>query len=176
MICLLIGKTVSSVVKTLVETLENSGRGACVLLFFFLPFVFSFLVSFDRFTSLFISTLLYCVRFIPILLLFLSLFLYNSLPPSVSVLLSLPCFSLFLFILLPPSVTILHLLAADDSTSVGQALSILCQDFQTQVAHRKYFYRSGKLVIIFSLSNHILSHLIICYTTLPHLNTSYIVL
>jgi hypothetical protein len=35
---------------------------------------------------------------------------------------------------------------SDDSTSVGQALGILCQDFQSQVAHRKYFYRSGKLM------------------------------
>jgi hypothetical protein len=34
----------------------------------------------------------------------------------------------------------------DDSTNVGQALAILCQDFQTQVANRKYFYRSGRLM------------------------------
>jgi SpoVK/Ycf46/Vps4 family AAA+-type ATPase len=33
----------------------------------------------------------------------------------------------------------------DDAVNVGQALAILCQDFQTQVANRKYFYRSGKL-------------------------------
>ena len=50
----------------------------------------------------------------------------------------------------------LPLIIADDSTSVGQALSILCQDFQTQVAHRKYFYRSGKLVLL----THIISYLI----------------
>ena len=34
----------------------------------------------------------------------------------------------------------------DDVISVGQALGILCQDFQTQVANRKYFYRSGRLM------------------------------
>ena len=42
----------------------------------------------------------------------------------------------------------------DDTTTVGQALAILCQDFQTQVANRKYFYRSGRLMTngIISLS------------------------
>ena len=34
----------------------------------------------------------------------------------------------------------------DDSITVGQALAILCQDFTQQIAHRKYFYISGKLV------------------------------
>jgi hypothetical protein len=34
----------------------------------------------------------------------------------------------------------------DDVISVGQALQILCQDFQTQVANRRYFYRSGRLM------------------------------
>lgn len=42
----------------------------------------------------------------------------------------------------------------DDVVTVGQALAILCQDFQTQVANRRYFYRSGKLMTngIISLS------------------------
>ena len=34
----------------------------------------------------------------------------------------------------------------DDTVTVGQALGILCQDFQMQVANRKYFYRSGRLM------------------------------
>ncbi len=34
----------------------------------------------------------------------------------------------------------------DESMTVGQALSILCQDFKTQIANRNYFYRSGKLL------------------------------
>jgi hypothetical protein len=58
----------------------------------------------------------------------------------------------------------------DDSTSVGQALSILCQDFQAQVAHRKYFYRSGKLVSRADaeiLQLPLLHPLLIQYTTLP---------
>jgi hypothetical protein len=42
--------------------------------------------------------------------------------------------------------------AVDDVLTVGQALAILCQDFKTQVANRRYFYRSGKL-----LSNGIIS-------------------
>ena len=33
----------------------------------------------------------------------------------------------------------------DDVISVGQGLAILCQDFQVQVANRKYFYRSGRV-------------------------------
>ena len=42
----------------------------------------------------------------------------------------------------------------DDSVTVGQALAILCQDFQTQVANRRYFYKSGRLMTngIISLS------------------------
>jgi hypothetical protein len=40
----------------------------------------------------------------------------------------------------------------EDVVTVGQALAILCTDFKTQIANRKYFYRSGKL-----LSNGILS-------------------
>jgi hypothetical protein len=42
----------------------------------------------------------------------------------------------------------------DDVISVGQALAILCQDFQMCVANRKYFYRSGRLIThgIISLS------------------------
>ena len=35
----------------------------------------------------------------------------------------------------------------DDVISVGQGLAILCQDFQIQVANRKYFYRSGMLSV-----------------------------
>ena len=61
--------------------------------------------------------------------------------------------------------------SADDSTSVGQALSILCQDFQTQVAHRKYFYRSGKLVII---SYYILSYYLFFYLFTCSLNWSHL--
>lgn len=34
----------------------------------------------------------------------------------------------------------------DEVITVGQALAILCQDFQTQVANRRYFYRSGRLM------------------------------
>lgn len=33
-----------------------------------------------------------------------------------------------------------------DGISVGQALSILCLDFQTQIQNRKYFYKSSKLM------------------------------
>jgi hypothetical protein len=33
-----------------------------------------------------------------------------------------------------------------DDLSVGQALSILCQDFASQIASRKYFYKSSKLM------------------------------
>lgn len=40
----------------------------------------------------------------------------------------------------------------EDVVTVGQALAILCPDFTTQIANRKYFYRSGKL-----LSNGIIS-------------------
>lgn len=40
----------------------------------------------------------------------------------------------------------------DDVCNVGQALSILCEDFSAQVTSRKFFYRSGKL-----LSNGIIS-------------------
>jgi hypothetical protein len=35
---------------------------------------------------------------------------------------------------------------AEDMANVGQVLSILCQDFRTQIANRKYFYRSGRLI------------------------------
>ena len=34
----------------------------------------------------------------------------------------------------------------EDMANVGQVLSILCQDFRTQIANRKYFYRSGRLI------------------------------
>lgn len=34
----------------------------------------------------------------------------------------------------------------DDVISVGQALAILCEDFKMQVANRKYFYRSSRLL------------------------------
>jgi hypothetical protein len=34
----------------------------------------------------------------------------------------------------------------EDIPTVGQVLSILCQDFKTQIANRKYFYRSGRLL------------------------------
>lgn len=34
----------------------------------------------------------------------------------------------------------------DDVVTVGQALAILCQDFHAQISHRKYFYRSGRLM------------------------------
>lgn len=37
----------------------------------------------------------------------------------------------------------------EESISVGQALAILCQDFQTQVANRKYFYRSGMWLVLY---------------------------
>jgi len=40
----------------------------------------------------------------------------------------------------------------EDVLTVGQALSILCPDFHTQIAHRRYFYQSGRL-----LSNAIIS-------------------
>mmetsp|Transcript_10019 Transcript_10019/g.15147 ORF Transcript_10019/g.15147 Transcript_10019/m.15147 type:complete len:1253 (+) Transcript_10019:82-3840(+) len=40
----------------------------------------------------------------------------------------------------------------EDVATVGQVLAILCQDFRTQIANRKYFYRSGRL-----LSNGIIS-------------------
>jgi hypothetical protein len=36
--------------------------------------------------------------------------------------------------------------AVEDVPTVGQVLSILCQDFKTQIANRKYFYRSGRLL------------------------------
>lgn len=39
-----------------------------------------------------------------------------------------------------------HTRMADDSITVGQALSILCHDFNLQIAHRKYFYQSSKLM------------------------------
>ena len=35
---------------------------------------------------------------------------------------------------------------SDDIITVGQALSILCQDFHTQIANRKYFYQSSRLL------------------------------
>ena len=35
---------------------------------------------------------------------------------------------------------------AEDMANVGQVLSILCQDFRTQISNRKYFYRSGRLI------------------------------
>lgn len=34
----------------------------------------------------------------------------------------------------------------DTTISVGQVLSILCQDFNSQIAHRKYFYQSSRLM------------------------------
>ncbi len=34
----------------------------------------------------------------------------------------------------------------EDILTVGQALSILCQDFNSQISHRKYFYQSSKLL------------------------------
>lgn len=37
--------------------------------------------------------------------------------------------------------------AAEDVLTVGQALSILCPDFHTQIAHRKYFYQSSRLLM-----------------------------
>eukprot|EP01035_Chromulina_nebulosa_P017063 gene17063-22575_t len=42
----------------------------------------------------------------------------------------------------------------DEGVTVGQALSILCQDFNLQIANRKYFYKSSKLMsnAIISLS------------------------
>ena len=40
----------------------------------------------------------------------------------------------------------------EDAATVGQVLAILCQDFRTQIANRKYFYRSSRL-----LSNGIIS-------------------
>ncbi len=36
---------------------------------------------------------------------------------------------------------------AEDVLTVGQALSILCPDFHTQIAHRKYFYQSSRLLM-----------------------------
>lgn len=39
-----------------------------------------------------------------------------------------------------------HTRMADDSITVGQALSILCHDFNLQISHRKYFYQSSKLM------------------------------
>jgi SpoVK/Ycf46/Vps4 family AAA+-type ATPase len=43
---------------------------------------------------------------------------------------------------------------AEDVLTVGQALSILCPDFHSQIAHRRYFYQSGRLLMnaIVSLS------------------------
>ena len=35
---------------------------------------------------------------------------------------------------------------AEDVLTVGQTLSILCQDFNSQISHRKYFYQSNKLL------------------------------
>ena len=35
---------------------------------------------------------------------------------------------------------------AEDVLTVGQALGILCPDFHTQIAHRRYFYQSGRLL------------------------------
>lgn len=35
---------------------------------------------------------------------------------------------------------------SDDVLTVGQTLSILCQDFNEQIAHRKYFYKSSSLL------------------------------
>jgi SpoVK/Ycf46/Vps4 family AAA+-type ATPase len=35
---------------------------------------------------------------------------------------------------------------AEDILTVGQALSILCVDFNSQISHRKYFYQSSKLM------------------------------
>jgi SpoVK/Ycf46/Vps4 family AAA+-type ATPase len=35
----------------------------------------------------------------------------------------------------------------DDVLTVGQALSILCPDFHSQIAHRQYFYQSSRLLI-----------------------------
>eukprot|EP01038_Epipyxis_sp_PR26KG_P008133 gene8133-11011_t len=35
---------------------------------------------------------------------------------------------------------------AEDVLTVGQALSILCQDFHSQISHRKYFYQSSTLL------------------------------
>lgn len=37
-------------------------------------------------------------------------------------------------------------ISLDEGISVGQALNILCQDFHTQIANRKYFYKSSKLM------------------------------
>ena len=34
----------------------------------------------------------------------------------------------------------------DDAVTVGQALSILCENFQSQVSKRMYFYKSGRLI------------------------------
>lgn len=34
----------------------------------------------------------------------------------------------------------------DDAVTVGQALSILCDNFQSQVSRRMYFYKSGRLI------------------------------
>lgn len=36
---------------------------------------------------------------------------------------------------------------AEDVLTVGQALSILCPDFHSQIAHRRYFYQSGRLLM-----------------------------
>ena len=155
MICLLIGKTVSSVVRTLVETLENSGRCKHFLSFFFPFFIYLFIYSFSTclfiytFTYLFIYTFTYLFIYTFTYLFiytFTSLFRY-----SCSSLFSCLIFS-FLLLHYPSSILISFsspassLAPAEDSTSVGQALNILCQDFHSQVGHRKYFYRSGKLV------------------------------
>lgn len=37
--------------------------------------------------------------------------------------------------------------AADSCISVGEALSILCGDFKSQIQHRRYFYQSSKLLL-----------------------------
>ena len=224
MICLLIGKTVSSVVKTLVETLENSGRGSLphpihsILCFTFLPsllpsflplylssFLLFFLPSLLTFFlspfltllllyllhlylyfviqtfSFFLSFSLFCIFFslestaLPFLIPYLFCH-FSSLFPSrpfsipflflISILLSLSPFP-YHYHYSSPSPPPSPSPSADDSTSVGKALSILCQDFQTQVAHRKYFYRSGKLVII---SYYILSYYLFFYLFTCSLN------
>lgn len=36
---------------------------------------------------------------------------------------------------------------AEDVLTVGQALSILCPDFHSQIAHRRYFYQSSRLLM-----------------------------
>lgn len=36
---------------------------------------------------------------------------------------------------------------AEDVLTVGQSLSILCPDFHSQIAHRKYFYQSSRLLM-----------------------------